>query len=110
MHPNNHMHFILAIIAFALAGMILFSCKKTDKGEEEAVQIEAAMMEGREAARIFLNRTWNDTIELQQKLQEARSRRIKFDSLGLDRSAVAYDSGFVTTIRTVNPEIAKHIK
>lgn len=95
-----------------IATLVLLSpgCSKTDKGEETAAQIEAAMMQGREAARIFVNKEWNDTTELRTRITAARSRRSHYDTLGLKRSAEAFDSGFVSTIRTINPEIAKHIK
>lgn len=96
--------FIIALLAIAC------SCSHTDKGEESAAEIEAAMMEGRNAARIFVNRPWHDTIELQNRLLEARSQRAKYDTLGLKRCAEAYDSGFVSTIRTVNPDVANQIK
>lgn len=94
--------FIIALLAV--------SCSHTDKGNETAAEIEAAMMEGREAAKIFVSKPWHDTIELQNRLLEARSKRIKYDTLGLKRCAEAYDSGFVPTIRTVNPDVADHIK
>lgn len=95
---------LIIICFFAL------SCSHTDKGEETAAEIEAAMMEGREAAKIFVNRPWRDTTELQSRLLEARSRRAKYDTIGLKKCAEAYDSGFVSTIRTVNPDVANQIK
>ena len=90
--------------------LISSGCSKTDKGEEAAAQVEAAMMQGREAARIFVNKEWPDTAELRTRIAAARSRRTHYDTLGMKRSAEAFDSGFVSTIRTINPEIAKHIK
>lgn len=95
----------ILVIAF-----LAIACSHTDKGEESAAEIEAAMMEGRNAAKIFVNRPWHDTIELQRRLLEARSQRAKYDTLGLKQCAEAYDSGFVSTIRTVNPDVANQIK
>ncbi len=103
---NNNIKYLPLVFAALLAA----SCSHTDKGEESAAEIEAAMMEGREAAKIFVNRPWRDTVELQSRLLEARSHRAKYDTLGLKRCAEAYDSGFVSTIRTVNPDVANQIK
>ncbi len=97
---------IFLIIAFAFC----LSCSHTDKGEEAAADIEAAMMEGREAGRVFINRPWRDTTELQMKLLEARSKRAKYDTTGRPRCAEAYDSAFVSTIRTVNPAVAAKLE
>lgn len=101
---------IMKYLPFIVIGLLCASCSHTDKGEETAAEIEAAMMEGREAAKIFVNRPWKDTTELQSRLLEAKSRRVKYDTLGLKRCAEAYDSGFVSTIRTVNPDVANQIK
>lgn len=95
--------------------MGIFSCgrnaeKKFEQGQENAADVEAAMMQGREAARIFINRKWTDTAELQRNLLEARARRCVYDTTGRRESAAAFDSGFVSTIRTVNPEIARHLQ
>ena len=98
---------LLLVLLLSLSGI---GCSKTDKGEETAAQIEAAMMQGREAARIFVNRNWPDSTELRARLNAVRAHRSHYDTLGLRRSAEAFDSGFVSTIRTINPEIAKQIK
>ena len=102
---------ILIIGAAVLSFTAVFiSCSKAEKGEETEAEIEAAMIQGREAGRIFLTRPWNDTVELQSKLLEARSRRARYDTIGHKRSAEAFDSAFVSTIRTVNPDIARQIE
>lgn len=100
------------ILLLTLASLSFSSCNnvKTDKGEEEAAEIEAAQMEGRNAARIFINRQWKDTTDLQRNLLEARSGRAKYDTVGKTHCAAAYDSAFVSTIRTVNPDVARQLK
>lgn len=100
----------IIIPVFAAFLAVAAGCDKTEKGEEDAAKVEAAMMEGREAARIFVNRPWKDTVELQRNLLEARARRTKYDTIGQPKAAAAYDSAFVSTICTVNPEVAAHIK
>lgn len=97
---------------FCAAGITLLlaaGCAGAGKGNEAEAEVEAAMIEGREAARIFVNRPWRDTIELQRKLLEARSRRARFDTAGHKKAAEAFDSAFISTIRTVNPDIARHL-
>lgn len=82
-------------------------CAHTEKAEEEVAEIEAAQMEGRSAARIFVSRPWRDTTELHSLLLEARARRARYDTIGKTRCAEAYDSAFVSTIRTVRPDVAR---
>lgn len=89
--------------------LLMAACSGAGRGNEAEAEVEAAMIEGREAARIFVNRPWRDTIELQRKLLEARSRRAKFDTAGQKKAAEAFDSAFISTIRTVNPDIARHL-
>lgn len=105
----------LLYTAFLLASLgAIASCgsrgKEFEESEETTAEIEAAMMEGRESAKIFINRQWKDTIQLQNNLLEARSRRARYDTVNKPRCAAAYDSAFISTIRTVNPSVAAHIK
>ena len=91
----------------ALAATAFCSC--SSKGgraavEETAEQIENARLEGRESGRGFLNRRFKDSLELQQELVKAGARRAAYDSLPASRAA--YDSAFISTVRTVNPELA----
>lgn len=87
----------------------LSSCSKTDKAAEDAADTEAAIIEGREAARIFVQRNWKDTTELQGLLLEARTRQSKYRMAGKERSAQAFDSAFVSTLRTVRPDVAREL-
>ncbi len=76
--------------------------------KEEAAQIEEAHIGGREAARAFVSKHFKDSLELQQALVEAGAQRAKYDSL--PRSRAAYDSAFISTVRTVRPEIADQLQ
>ena len=87
----------------------LSSCSKTDKAAEDAADTEAAIIEGREAARIVVPRNWTDTTELQGLLLEARTRQSKYRMAGKERSAQAFDSAFVSTLRTVRPDVAREL-
>lgn len=91
--------------------VILASCSSRGEetaAEETAAQIEHARMRGREAARVFVNSVWKDTIQLQNQLLEARAKRSEFDSL--PKSAAAFDSTFISTVRTVRPQIADELE
>lgn len=85
----------------------------TEKGEQAAVketaeQIENARIAGREAARTFVSSEWRDTLELQGHMIEAGIKRAQYDSLPQQRAA--YDSAFISTVRTVRPEVAAQIE
>ncbi len=101
----------LFIILAAGVGTVgsLSSCSKTDKAAEDVADTEAAIIEGREAARIFVQRNWKDTTELQGLLLEARTRQSKYRMAGKERSAQAFDSAFVSTLRTVRPDVAREL-
>ena len=80
---------------------LLSSCSKTDTGAEDVAETEAA--------RIFVQRNWKDTTELQGLLLEARSRQSKYRMAGKEQSALAFDSAFVSTLRTVRPDVAREL-
>lgn len=98
---------IIAVSVVALLG----ACSKTNKAAEEEAEIRAAMMEGRNTGRMFVNRSWKDTTELREKLQDTRSsKKAEYDSLGKQKYYAAFDSAFVSTIRTVNHKIASQLQ
>lgn len=103
---------IIASLGIASLLIMPAACggNKENKGGENAADIEAAAMEGREAARIFLNRPWRDTIELQRQLLEARAKQSKYSGAGKQQSAAAFDSAFVSTLKTVNPSVARELE
>lgn len=91
------------------------SCSSKGDGayaaEESAEDIEAAHIAGREAARVFITTPWDgDSTALQQKLLEAKAGRAHWDTLQMKKCIEAYDSAFISTIRTVNPDVADAIK
>ncbi len=106
--------YTLAGSLVVVAALCISSCKGgikgVEEGEETQAEIEAAMMDGRSAAREFINKKWNDSIELQNHLLEARTKRIQYDTVSKPKCRAAYDSAFVSTIRTVRPDIAKALE
>lgn len=95
------------ILAFCAAG--LSSCS-SDEGQEaaSAEQIEEAHVAGREAARVFVNKTWRDTLEMQNELVAAGAKGAAFDSI--PRCREVYDSAFIATVRTVRPDVAAELE
>lgn len=91
------------IFAFALA---LSSCGsgKDKEGSVSASEIEKAHIAGREAARAFLDEETKDTLQLQTQLIEAGAKASVYDSIPRLRSS--FDSAFISTIKTVRPDIA----
>ena len=102
------------ISAFATAAISLCaacsSCSETEHTEGITAEITAAQMEGRSAARAFVSNDWKDTIQLQHRLLEARSRQSKYIIDGKPECAAAFDSAFISTIRAVRPDLARSIK
>lgn len=98
------------IIALA-AGILVMSaaCSQTEKTEAVTAEITAAQMEGRNAAKEYVTKQWKDTIELQRLLLETRSRQSKYVIKGDTAAARAFDDAFVSTLKTVRPDIARHL-
>lgn len=94
----------------ALSLIALSACRQTEHTEEVTADITAAQMEGRQEARKFLNRPWKDTLELQRQLLESRAKKSKYEMKQMPEQAAAYDSAFVSTLRTVRPELAAELE
>lgn len=100
---------IRSLIVLAFAGAALCGCKKTEQTEALTAEIEAAQIEGRNAAREFVNREWKDTMELQNRLLQVRSMQSKYEEARMPEAAAAFDSTFVSTLRTVRPDVAREL-
>lgn len=102
---------VTAACVLTMAATSVVSCSERGNQaavEETADQIEQAHIAGREAARTFVSRDWRDSLELQEHMLEAGIRRAQYDSLPKQRAA--YDSAFISTVRTVRPEIAAQLE
>lgn len=77
--------------------------------EELAEQMEAAK-EGREAAKAIITKDWQDTMQLQMALLEARAKNSKYEIAGKTAAKAKFDSAFFGTIRTVRPELADQLQ
>lgn len=108
---NRLIRFIISSGFFIGIFLIIPACSPAGNRvavEETAEQIEDARIAGREAARTFISRDWRDSLELQSHMIEAGMIRAKYDSL--PQQQAAYDSAFISTVRTVRPEVAAQLE
>ena len=98
----------------AAAGMLLASCggkaaKEIETSEETTAMIEAAVMQGRSDARRIINREYKDSMEFHGALLEANARKSAYDLEEKPKCEAAYDSAFISTIRTTRPDLARQL-
>lgn len=93
--------------SFFLIGSL--SCSQTEKTEAITAEITAAQMEGRKAAGMILGPQWSDTVQLQKALLDAKVKQSRYLIEGKPECAAAFDSTFISTIKTVNPSLADKI-
>ena len=86
------------------------SCRYTERTEVITAEITAAQLEGRRAAGTILGPEWKDTAQLQRALLDIRARQSQYVINGKPECAAAFDSTFISTIRAVNPNLARKIK
>lgn len=85
--------------------------QKTDETTNEtAAQIEAARNAGREAARLIITREFKDSMEFHGAILEAASRKASYQMEHHSQSEAAFDSAFISTIRTVRPDLARRLE
>ena len=99
----------LKILSILLMSLVFLSCKQTEETEEVTAEITAAQMEGRKAAAAIITPQWDDTLQLQKALLEAKAKQSKYLIDHKPKSAKAFDYGFISTVRAVNPELAEKI-
>ncbi|MCH5214721.1 MAG: hypothetical protein J1E97_05960 [Muribaculaceae bacterium] len=102
----------LYIVAIAISALFASSCSKNAEqvaAMETADQIEARNA-GRDAAKAIITKEWKDTMELQQKVLEARAANSKYEMEGNPAAKAAFDSAFYGTIQSVRPDLAEALK
>ena len=80
-----------------------------EDSEETTAMIEAAMMQGRSDARRIVNTEFKDSMEFHGALLEANARKSAYGLEKKPRCAAAYDSAFISTIRTTRPDLAAQL-
>ena len=91
-----------------IAGLIC-SCGAEQHRASGDADIQAAMADGREAARSIVSRQWRDTVELQRFILEAKAKQSRYIMDNRPECVAAFDSGFVSGVRAVNPSLARDI-
>lgn len=101
--------YILGMMIAGLAMLAACGSKDGATNADSPEQIDSARIEGREAARVFVNSVWEDTLDLQRQLLEARVRGSRYDRKTHPQAAAAFDSAFISTVKTVRPEVAREL-
>ena len=86
----------MALVVFCISGVIVGCGDKKSAAENQ--EIENAINEGRNAAKVLINAEIKDSTQLQYLLEE-RPELVE-----------AFDSAFFSLIRSVKPEIEKQIR
>lgn len=113
--PTKKMKLPVCVSAVALSLLTaLTACSGNEDGnaaltKAEKAEIQAATIEGRNAAREFVNREWRDTIELMDHLLHVKAQQSRYLLDNKPRQAEAFDSGFISTVRAVDPQLADAI-
>lgn len=104
--------FLIATAAVALAscGDIKRDAGATEQTEATVAEIEAAQMQGREAARRFVSREWKDSLQLHDQLLEVAARRSEYTVQKRYQERDAFDSTFISTVKTVRPGLVERIE
>lgn len=93
--------------------MMLGACSNNDAQsteKESAAEIEAAMIHGRTTARGFIGLPTDDTLSLMKHLLDAKTVQSRYLIENKPQQAAAFDSGFIRTIRAVDPSLAAAIE
>lgn len=85
------------------------ACKRTEHAESVTAEIEAAQMQGREAAREFLMGSMTDTADMQNRLLKVRALSSRYKLEGHKEAQAAFDTAFVTTVRTIHPTLREEL-
>lgn len=101
---------IILSTLLALASCSPAADKETEQGEAAAAGVEAAIMQGRTAARAFINMDPADTMAIQAKLLEARAAQSKYIIAGKRDHAEAFDTAFLRTLKAVSPDVANAVE
>ncbi len=90
--------------------MLLLSCGGKEKGSVSSKALEAARMAGRNAAKTFVSREWEDSLELHGQLLEVAAERSKYTMENRTEERAAFDSAFISTVRATRPGLAERIE
>lgn len=98
-----------AALAIAVCSCGNKSTQETGEIETQA-QIDSARNAGREAARKIIIKEWKDSMEFQNAVLEATAGRNRYDLARKQKCSEAFDSAFISTIRTTRPDLARELR
>lgn len=90
------------LVTLGVMAVLMGGCRQTEKTEAVVSEIEAAQMEGRNAAKGMLDRDWSDTLKRAEAYHAVDSVARK--NYADPQAAEAYRSSFRSTIETLHPE------
>lgn len=103
-----------AIAAAIIAGgAMVASCGSDGKKGERKESVEAldsARNAGREAARRIIMREWTDSMAFQAAVLDARAAKSRYELEKRPQLTAAFDSAFISTIRTTRPDLARQLQ
>lgn len=100
---------ICSAVALLLAACGGKETKEMESSEETTAMIEAAMMQGRSDARRIINQQFKDSMEFHNALLEANAKKSAYELEKKPKCEAAYDSAFISTIRTTRPDLARQL-
>jgi hypothetical protein len=121
---KNQMKYIKGLILIA-GLMLVISCmgptmedednaeehKETAiNGRQENGELLDPMIAARTEARKFLAKEWKDSLQLQNQVLEAKAAQSRYVLAGRQKDAAIFDSVFISTLRTINPDLAFQIE
>lgn len=100
----------MPVLALILCSCTAREAKDVESVEATTAEIEAAQMEGRRAARNFVSYEWKDSLDLHNRLLEVAAQRSRYTTENRIDERNAFDSTFISTVRTVRPGLAAEIE
>lgn len=101
---------LIYLLFVVLLTMTFCGCQSLEEQQQETdAEINQAMLQGREAARILVGKEWKDTMQLQNHILEAKAKQSRYLIENKPKSAQAFDYGFVSLIKNIRPELANSI-
>lgn len=98
---------LIYIIILMATATVYFACQSDNaRPEETNTEINDAMRQGREAARVLVSKEWKDSVQLQNYILEARAKQSQYVIENKPMAAKAFDDGFVSLIKSIRPNLA----
>lgn len=94
------------IILPLLLALCLAACGQGGEESQEPITVEFAIDEGRSAAKRLVHQEFEDSMQLQLALLEAKAKQSRYLIAGDTVAAQAFDTAFVSLLRCVKPELA----